>query len=127
MRHVDGVRVAPFGDDVAVTNDDDVRRRVRFQRSNGIGERAGELQRYGDAHVAHIGNLRQVGRKSGLVGERKIDRRLQLRRVESFGFRLMCLPAPFRRNIVHGARKLCGQEHNRDGEQQPACRHRDDP
>ena len=102
MRHVDVARVAPLGDDIAVADDDAVGGRMRLERTDGIGERSGELQRDGDAHVALIDHAVQLGRKLRLIGDGEVDRGLELGGIETFRLRRVVLPGTFWRNIIGG-------------------------
>ncbi len=108
VRHVDSARVAPFGDDVTVADDDAIGRRMRCQRTERIAIRPRELQRDGEALIALVDDALELGREPGFVRDGEVDRRLQSGRIEAFLLRRVRRPGIARRDIILRLRGGCG-------------------
>src|SRR6266481_2070952 len=109
MGHVDGIGVTPFRDDIAVTKNESVRRRMRFERPDGIGIGPGELQRNDDTQIARIDGF-GARRIPGFAGDGKVDGGLQLRRIQPLRRGRTHLPSTFGWKVIGGPRQWSGGE-----------------
>src|SRR6185503_13632931 len=113
VRHVHLLRLTPFGDDVAVMDDQAVERRADAVRAEDRVERL----------VRGEGLLmdnRLVVRRGIVAGDGELDRLAELRRVEPFLLRRVLLPVEAARVIRGGLRRRrrgAGEE-QREGETQ---------
>jgi hypothetical protein len=97
VRHVDLLGLAPFGDDVAVVDDDAVERRAdAVGAENGIERLGGR-----ETLLMHDG---LVVRRGIVARNRELDRLVQFSRVESFLLRRVLLPV----ETVREVRTPCG-------------------
>src|SRR5262249_48891644 len=86
-------------------------RRMRRERPDGIAVRSRELQWNGDALIALIDHALEVGKQHCLVRHGEINRRLQLRGIETFLPRLARLPLIARPRQITGS--VRGKRKNR--------------
>src|SRR4029450_6508635 len=105
VRHVHLLRLAPFGDDVAVVDDDAVERRAHAVRTeNRIEWLVGR--------ETLLMNCGLGVRRGGIARDRELDRLVQLCRVESFLLRGGVLPV----ETIRVVRSILGCGGRRDDE-----------